>query len=95
MAAETNSTAFVVDLQGFRLPEDKKKQIEQEIKAVVLKALATTDFEGDVLFKNKIEQAEATRDLSSLFGAKFGKAYITGGIQASITPVLVREKPQS
>jgi hypothetical protein len=54
MSQNDEQTVFHVELNGLKLPDDVSKQIELEIRQIVLKELAKLDFKG------KINMADTT-----------------------------------
>jgi hypothetical protein len=54
MATDDKQTVFHVEFNGLKLPDDISKEIELEIRQVVLKQLAKLDFKG------KINMADTT-----------------------------------
>lgn len=45
---QNQDTKFVVELQGLKLPDEVSKQIESEIRQIVMREIAKLDFEGDL-----------------------------------------------
>ena len=51
MPKKSETTKFVVDLGGMKLPVDVERRIGIEIKRAVLSELAKLDFKGDLVIK--------------------------------------------